>query len=188
MPAPVDDGRAGETWAARLKRALLKPVPEDTVPTSTKDLTPAELEAEARAANDQERLLGVVAAPLAALIGILVASSQISNAQSLHKSTGVYYSLLGVLVALAVVMLGAALTRRRLILGMAMALYGLGVFNLHYWGFGVPFIAGAAWLLVRAYRLQRDWREASEPRDRRGGPRASGRYTPPAPRRPRPDR
>src|SRR5581483_8643910 len=106
-----------------------------------KDLSPAELELEARSANDQERLLGVVAAPLAALIGILVASAQISNAQLQHKSTGVYVSLLGVLVALSVVMLVTALLRRRLFLGMSMALYGLAVFNLRYWGFGLPFIA-----------------------------------------------
>jgi len=188
MPAPVDDGRAGGSWSDRLKRAFLKPVPEDTVPTAAQDLSPAELEAEAREANDQERLLGVVAAPLAALIGILVASAQISNAQSLHKSTGVYVSLLGVLVALSVVMLVTALLRRRLFLGMAMALYGLAVFNLHYWGFGAPFIAGAAWLLVRSYRLQRQWRDVSEPGSGRSGPRPSGRYTPPSPRRRRPDR
>ena len=188
MPAPVDDGHAGGSWSERLKRALLKPVPDDTVPTSTKDLSPAELEVEARSANDQERLLGVVAAPLAALIGLLVASAQISNAQSLHKSTGVYFALLGVLAALSVVMLVTALLRRRLFLGMAMALYGLAVFNLRYWGFGVPFIAGAAWLLVRSYRLQRQWRETSGPGPGPSAPRPSGRYTPPTPRRRRPNR
>jgi hypothetical protein len=188
MPAPVDDGRAGESWSARLRRALLKPVPEDTVPTAATDLSPAELELEARLANDQERLLGVVAAPLAALIGILVGSAQITKAHNLNQPTGVYVSLLGILVALSVVMLAMALLRRRLFLGMAMALYGLAVFNLRYWGFGVPFIAGAAWLLVRGYRLQRQWREASEPGSGRSAARPSGRYTPPSPRRRRPDR
>jgi hypothetical protein len=186
MPAPVeDDGRAGETWTDRLKRGFLKPVPDDAGPRSSKELSPDELEQEAHWANDQERLLGVVAAPLAALIGILVGGTQISNAAGLHKSTGVYVSLLAVLVALSVAMLASALVRRRLFLGMAMALYGLGVFNLHYWGFGLPFIAGAAWLLVRSYRLQRDWREATSPEGRsRSSPRPSGRYTPPRRRRP----
>jgi hypothetical protein len=67
------------------------------------------------------------------------------------------------------------------------------VFNLHYWGFGVPFILGGAWLLVRAYRLQRDLREATgEVASRRGRPsggtpsratvaQRNKRYAPPAP-------
>ena len=32
------------------------------------------------------------------------------------------------------------LLRKRLFLGIATALYGLAIFNLHYWGFGIPFI------------------------------------------------
>ena len=56
-----------------------------------------------------------------------------------------------------------------------MALYGLAVFNLHYWGFGVPFILVGAWLLVRAYRLQRDLREATGDAPARPGPTPAGR-------------
>jgi hypothetical protein len=89
-------------------------------------------------------------------------------------------------------MLVMAMLRKRLFLGIVMALYGLAVFNLHYWGFGVPFIMGGAWLLVRAYRLQRDLREATGEPSRPGvrgsgggaNPRTSSskankRYTPP---------
>ena len=86
-----------------------------------------------------------------------------------------------------------ALMRKRMFLGIALALYGLAVFNLHYWGFGVPFLMAGAWYLVRAYRLNQElkraggadvspsrsravrppWRTASRPR-------ANKRYTPPA--------
>jgi len=64
-----------------------------------------------------------------------------------------------------------------------MALYGLTVFNLHYWGFGVPFILFASWYLVRAYRLQRELKEATATAGGgAGGPRPSKRYTPPTAR------
>ena len=45
------------------------------------------------------------------------------------------------------------MARKRLLVGIAMALYGLSIFNLHYWGFGIPFILGGAWYLVRAHPL-----------------------------------
>ena len=57
---------------------------------------------------------------------------------------------------------------------MVMALYGLAVFNLHYWGFGVPFILAGAWLLVRAYRLQRDLQRGQRATDRRPAPGRDG--------------
>ena len=50
----------------------------------------------------------------------------------------------------------SALWRKRLFLGIALALFGLAVFNLHYWGFGVPFLLAGAWYLVRAYRFQQE--------------------------------
>jgi hypothetical protein len=78
-----------------------------------------------------------------------------------------------------------------------MALYGLAIFNLHYWGFGIPYILAGAWLLIQSYRLQRDLKEArGEGGTARGqsrgrgttssGPRPNKRYTPPtpSPRRP----
>ena len=54
---------------------------------------------------------------------------------------------------MAVLMLVGSWLRKRLILGVVMALFGLGIFNLHYWGFGVPFLMGGSWYLVRAWRL-----------------------------------
>ena len=107
-------------------------------------------------------------------------------------SLSLYHDLGGVILALSVLMLVTAMWRKRLYLGIVTALYGLAIFNLHYWGFGVPFILFSAWLLVRAYRLQRDLREATEGNPSRTGaqrpgrgatPRrsseANSRYTPP---------
>ena len=50
------------------------------------------------------------------------------------------------LLGLALLMLVTAWWRKRLFLGITMALYGLAIFNLHYWGFGIPYILAAAWL------------------------------------------
>jgi hypothetical protein len=198
----------------RLREALLKPEKpgEELVSkTAPKPAPVDELEVAARSADDKERLIGLLAAPLAAAIGLLIIDALISHDPAaslrngrpnpLHVSVSLYHSLELVLLALAVLMLVTAWFRKRLFLGMVMALYGLAVFNLHYWGFGIPFVMAAAWLLVRSYRLQREWKEASGaalPRARdaergRSGaadrvPGASKRYTPPAPppRRPPP--
>ncbi len=89
------------------------------------------------------------------------------------------------LLGLSALMLAMAWLRKRLFLGIVTALYGLAIFNLHYWGFGVPFVMIGAWLLVRSYRLQRSLREAGATgSDRRHAasaapPRSNKRYTPP---------
>ena len=140
---------------------------------------------------------------VAAAIGILVISALIVNdpparlkngqVDMLHVSVSLYHDLGGVIIALSVLMLVSAMLRKRVFLGIVTALYGLAIFNLHYWGFGVPFIFVSAWLLVRSYRLQRDLREATEggvsrtsPARRAGTgvarrslPKPNKRYTPP---------
>ena len=82
-----------------------------------------------------------------------------------------------------------ALLRKRLFLGIGLALFGLAVFNLHYWGFGVPFLLAGAWYLVRAYRLNQELKRLegsgspsrSAARPAMGArPRPNKRYTPPA--------
>jgi hypothetical protein len=86
--------------------------------------------------------------------------------------------------------MATALLRKRFFLGLTMALYGLATFNLHYWGFGVPFLLFGAWLLVRTWRLQQSLKLAtgdapvsraqkSRPTPRTSTPRANKRYTPP---------
>lgn len=154
--------------------------------------TVEELEATNRTADDRERAVGLFAAPFAALIGLLVIGD-LTSKNKLNVSSSVYTELLLVLLGMAVLMLAFAWFRKRLPLGIVMALYGLAIFNLKYWGFGVPYLMGGAWLLVRAYRAQRALREAGggQPSGAPGpgngsrpGPAPSKRYTPPkAPKR-----
>jgi len=184
----------------RMRTTFLKPVEPDAAKAAPESLSVDELEEASRSANDKERLVGLLAAPFAAVIGILVINTLIADdppallkggaTNKLHVSLSLYHDLALVLLGLSVAMLVTAWFRKRLYLGMVMALYGLAIFNLHYWGFGIPFILFAAWYLVRAYRLQRDLREANgTSRFARGGAAAAGaarpsankRYTPPVP-------
>jgi len=106
-----------------------------------------------------------------------------------HVNTSLYYSLELVLLGLSVLILVTALWRKRLFIGIALVLFGLGVFNLHYWGFGIPFVLAGAWYLVRAYRLQQELKRAEavegppRPKGREPSngprPRPNKRYTPP---------
>jgi hypothetical protein len=105
--------------------------------------------------------------------------------KSVKHTSSVDSTLTLVLFALAFVMLASAWFRKRLFLGVACALFGLSVFNLHYWGFGVPFLLIGSWYLVRAYRLSQKLKRAKEdngPSEKTGpGRRATPnkRYTPP---------
>src|SRR5271168_634098 len=116
----------------RLSRAMLKPVEPDALSSkpSDKPLSVEELQEAVKTANDKERLIGLIAAPLAAAIGVLVLDALVRNATKLHQSTGVYNSLMLVLVGLSVLMMAFAWFRKRLYLGMVLALYGLTIFNL----------------------------------------------------------
>ncbi len=209
MPARSDPDGFGDgpgpasAFRRRLRNAFLKPVTQEASSIdSPVSRSVQELEAAVRSADDKERLIGLVAAPVAAAVGILVISALIVNdpparlkdgqVNPLHVSLSLYHDLGALVLVLSVLMLVTAMWRKRLYLGIVTALYGLALFNLHYWGFGVPFIFLSAWLLVRAYRLQRDLREATEGSSpskaatqragavaRRPLPRANRRYTPP---------
>jgi hypothetical protein len=173
----------------RLRYSMVKPDGPDPDSRAPDERSVKELEADIARADDKERNIGLVAAPLAGLIGILVAGNLINHAVSLHQSTSTYYDLLGVLVAMSVLMMVTALLRKRLFLGIILALYGLSIFNLKFWGFGVPFVLAGAWYLVRAYRLNQKLKLASGdgPGSQRRGytrpsgvlPRPNKRYTPP---------
>lgn len=151
-------------------------------------------------ADDRERGIGLLAAPISGAIGVVVTSTLISNdppeSSPHHVAVAVYHELLIVLMVLALGMLVFSMLRRRLLLGVVMALFGLTLFNMHYWGFGIPYLIAGSWYLVRSYRMQREWREANgeagpsgtRPATGRSGPPsarpgASGRYTPPTARR-----
>jgi hypothetical protein len=203
---PVGDGVRGPTLRERLSNLFLKAPPPGSEPAPVAPPpTVEELEDANRYADDKERLIGLLAAPVAALIGILIVGADISNdpaatfangtANAAHVSHSLYSELLIVLLVLAVAMLAAAWFRKRLYLGVVLALYGLTVFNLKYWGFGLPFLLFGAWLLVRAYRAQKALKLATGDTGRQpssdsgrgsSAPRRSKRYTPPTakPKRP----
>jgi hypothetical protein len=157
-----------------------------------KDRTIEEVEEDIARANDKERAIGLIAAPIAALLSFLIIGTLVHNDPAYgtknYVSPSLYHTLQFVLLGLSVLVLVTALWRKRLFLGISLALYGLAVFNLHYWGFGVPFLMGGAWYLVRSYRLSQELKRAGGtigtprgmPRPSGGSrPRASKRYTPP---------
>ena len=187
----------GASFRERLSRRFLKPADPSAPHAPVADpLTVEELEYEHRYLNDKERVIGLLAAPLAALISFLVIHADIQNDPAQHLKTGgvnpkytpvsTYHELLLVLLVLALMTLVTAWFRKRLFLGMVLALYGLALFNLHWWGFGVPFVIVGAWYLVRAYRAQRALKDATAAADASGtngsGPRPNKRYTPPTAR------
>jgi hypothetical protein len=175
------------TWWERVKFALVRPPDDDAQETRPDERSPDELEATIKRADDKERAIGLIAAPLAAVIGLAISSASIDYAKTHHQSLMVYDELTYVILGLSVLMLAAAWWRKRLFLGIAMALYGLAVFNLHYWGFGIPFLLAGSWYLVRAYRLQQALKRAqggTAPTRRTtttsaARPRSNKRYTPP---------
>jgi len=167
----------------RFTRAVLRA--DSTEPTEDEGpVTVDEIELAIARADDKERLIGLIAAPLAGAIGLLVAQSMAAHGTT--KAASSTSQLLAVsLLVLAAVMLASAWWRKRLYLGIAMALYGLSIFNLHFWGFGIPYLLFGSWYLVRAYRLQQKLKLAKGDGGTggTGGParRASPnkRYTPP---------
>lgn len=198
---------AGEPLVARLKRLILKPPRPGIELEPDGTPTPEALDAGERSANDKERLIGLFAAPLAAGIALMVTNSLIANDPSailadgqpnrLHVSVGLYHEVLIASLALSLFVLVASWFRKRLLIGVGLALYGLTIFNLRFWGFGVPFLIGGAWYLVRAYRIHQRFRDArtdtaSQSRLAAVGPGASSltrptpnkRYTPPQSRSP----
>ena len=169
----------------RLRRAIVKPGETGYAPEPVSEMSPDELEAANASLNDRERLIGLVAAPIAGVIAILITNSSITEDPA---NTSTYHTLLLVLLGMAVLMILTAFLRKRLFLGIVLALYGVGIFNLKQWGFGIPFVLAGAWYLVRAYRLTQAVKGlggSAGPRRPTGGrgPTPSKRYTPPTPRR-----
>jgi hypothetical protein len=184
-PAPDPDR---PSLTDRLSAAMLKPAPE----SSPKDEGPAtleELEEAAARCDDKERFIGLLAAPVAGMIGILVTSSLIANDPKALTATGQVnkrhvnpsqYLIIGTMsLVFAALMLAFAWWRKRMYLGITMALYGLTVFNLHFWGFGVPYLLFGSWYLVRAYRINQKLKAARATSGSGAPPKASKRYTPP---------
>ncbi len=178
MAADPDKPSISERFTRAVLKADSRPEAEVEGPQTVE-----ELEEAVAHADDTERLIGLAVAPLAGLVAILVVSS--IGSKSGKATSSVDSTLTLVLFALAFIMLVSAWFRKRLYLGIACALYGLSIFNLHYWEFGVPFLLIGSWYLVRAYRFGQKLKLAKaedgptgpDGPSRRAGP--NKRYTPP---------
>jgi hypothetical protein len=181
----LNSGQSKARLVDRLRKATLKP-PETEAPARSRgayELSGEELEIEEKRANDKERAIGLVAGPLATIIAFLVVHTLVVNdppaslsdgaVNKLHVSLSTYSHLFLVLIILSFGITGMALWRKRLYMGIVTSLFGLAIFNLHYWGFGVPFVMVGAWYLVRTYRLHRKLKEATA-----GGSSVTSRSTP----------
>jgi len=212
MPRDTDFDDSGAdqpklTFFERLRYTMVKPDDSGKVTNDQPALSREELEATVARADDKERNIGLVAAPVGAIVALFISADLIHHAQQTGQSTSTYQTLTFVLLGMAVLMLATAWLRKRLFIGITMALFGLGIFNLHYWGFGLPFLMGGAWYLVRAWRLQSKLKLAGggsgrgygppnskvSPTNRlpsAGGvlPRPNKRYTPPTEKLKRPSK
>jgi hypothetical protein len=190
---PGADDAPGMTRWERLKYSMVRP---DDDPKDAKDQeirSVDEIEAEINRSNDKERVIGLIAAPVAAIVGLIISSASVNYARSHNQSVGVYEKLTYVLLGLAVLILLTSWLRKRLFQGITLALFGLAIFQLHYTyvGFAAPFILFGAWYLIRAYRLQQELKRAeaagpAAPRSKASPsaaaprPRRNKRYTPPS--------
>jgi hypothetical protein len=179
----------------RLKYTMVRPDDEQTRSTPADDRSAAEVRAVIARADDKERAVGLIAAPVSAAISFVVITALIDRNSVVGAKhftpASTYHELLLVLLALGVLMLVTAVLRKRLFLALSMALYGIALFQLGWLGFAVPFVLAGAWYLVRSYRLQQELRRAdpeevrpTRPRSGAAGgavrARANKRYTPPA--------
>jgi hypothetical protein len=199
--APGDDMSRWQRITGTASNLFLKPAVAaeaatgDDRPKAYEPTTVPELEEAVKRSNDKERLVGLLVAPVAAAIGFIVTASLVANDPKAllangqvnpHHVNPTLYTELGLLsMALALIMLGTAWFRKRTFFGFAAAMYGLSLFNLHYWGFGVPYILIGSWYLVRAYRLSQKLKLARAGDSPVRGPAPTPappnkRYTPPA--------
>ena len=141
------------TFFERLRYTMVKPDDSGKVKTTSRCCRARSCEATIARADDKERNIGLIAAPVGAIVALFISADLIHHAQPTGQSTSDYQTLTFVLLGMAVLIVVASWLRKRLILGIVLALFGLGIFNLHFWGFGVPFLMAGSWYLVRAWRL-----------------------------------
>jgi hypothetical protein len=182
----------------RLKYAMVRPDDEEPAHSSAAagDRPADEVRAVIRRADDRERAVGLIAAPVSAAVSFIVITALIDRNSVVGAKhftpASTYHELLLVLLGLGVLMLVTAMLRKRLFMALGMALYGIALFQLGWLGFAVPFVLAGAWYLVRSYRLQQELRRAEaddvgpvRAKARASAtngarPRQSKRYTPPA--------
>ena len=185
------------TWWERLKYSMVRPDDDSDARPAADERSADELQYDIRYADDRERAVGLIAGPIAALISFIVINADISRnsqpttAAKNYVAASTYHWVLLVFLALSLVILASAWWRKRMAMAIALALYGVGLFQLGWLGFAVPFVLAGAWYLVRAFRLQQAFKKAeaeeagptrANARNSNGSKpraRANRRYTPP---------
>jgi hypothetical protein len=179
----------------RLKYTFVEPDTDGGREAPVDERSADELQEALRRADDRERAVGLIAAPVAAVISFGIITALVDRDHTpgakVVASVSTLHELLLVLLGLSVLMLVTALWRKRLFLGIVLAIYGVSLFQLGWLGFAVPFVLAGAWYIVRQFRMQSALRRATEadagPSSRRTAakpangarPRPSKRYTPP---------
>jgi len=183
VPSSGDTGAGGGeeprlTFWQRMKYTLVRPDDDEATP-STDDRSADELEAAMRNADDRERAIGLIAAPVSAAISFGVITALIDRDRTpgakVVASVSTLHELLLVLLALSVLMIVTALWRKRLFLGLVLAIYGVSLFQLGWLGFAIPFVLAGAWYIVRQFRLQQAFRRKTEGSGRPPSPKGNGR-------------
>jgi len=169
----------------RIKYTMVRPDDDPKEPKEQEIRPVAEIEADISRSDDKERVIGLVAAPIAAIVGLVISSASVSYAKTHNESVSVYEKLTYVLLGLAILILLTSWLRKRLFQGITLALFGLAIFQLHYTyvGFAAPFLLAGAWYLVRAWRLQQELKRAEIAGPGAPRPKASPTATAPRPRR-----
>ena len=173
--AAEDDAPRMTLWQ-RLRYSMVRPDDEPSDRAQADDRSVEEIEEDIRRSNDKERAIGLVVAPVAAVVGLVISSASINYAKTHNQSTAVYDKLTYVLLALALLILLSSMLRKRLFQGITIALFAVAIFQLKftYVGFAFPFVLIGAWYLIRAYRLQQELKRAAGQRC----PAASSRQRP----------
>jgi hypothetical protein len=158
-----------------------------------------------RKLDDKERMIAFGAAPLGAVLAIVLTVITLSHNPALHhkghESAGIIIADGGVGVAFALFVLVMAWFRRRSLTAFALLFLG---YSLGLIGIGIPFLFLGGYLLFRAWKVQKVLtsrgvstrpqrrtpdRTQRDPKSRRDSqakttsarPTASKRYTPPKP-------
>jgi hypothetical protein len=175
-------------------------------PTSAYDGMPtSQLTSLMRKLDDKERMIAFGAAPLGAVLAVVLTLITLSHNPALHhkghESAGIIIADGGVGVAFALFVLAMAWFRRRSLTAFALLFLG---YSLGLIGIGIPFLFLGGYLLFRAWKVQKVLtsrgvstrpqrrppdRTQRDPKSRRDSqakptsarPTASKRYTPPKP-------
>ena len=142
------------------KRTWLKPLPEVEADTAVLGpRTQAEILSDLKRIDDRERIIGLVAGPLGAIAAVLLMYHSLAITPPIHHkgyvapSITITYGLLGIFLGLVVVV--AALSRRRSFLGFTLLFMGISLGIV----FAIPFWIAGVWMLWHSLRYQRELSE-----------------------------